>query len=142
MLAGKIHASNAQTLMRSRYSAYCTIQIDYLLQTTHPSVRKNYVANSMEEWARSSDWQKLEILSRTRGGENDDRGEVEFKAYYLDSKKNLIIHHENSEFVKENERWYYLKGALNPAAKLTSGKTNRNDPCPCGSGLKYKKCCG
>lgn len=20
-------------------------------------------------------------------------------------------------------------------------KTNRNDPCPCGSGLKYKKCC-
>lgn len=21
-------------------------------------------------------------------------------------------------------------------------KTNRNDPCPCGSGKKYKKCCG
>ncbi|MFA6782511.1 MAG: SEC-C metal-binding domain-containing protein, partial [Sedimentibacter sp.] len=21
-------------------------------------------------------------------------------------------------------------------------KTGRNDPCPCGSGLKYKKCCG
>lgn len=20
-------------------------------------------------------------------------------------------------------------------------KTGRNDPCPCGSGLKYKKCC-
>jgi len=23
-----------------------------------------------------------------------------------------------------------------------SGKTGRNDPCPCGSGKKYKKCCG
>jgi len=23
-----------------------------------------------------------------------------------------------------------------------AGKTNRNDPCPCGSGKKYKKCCG
>ena len=22
------------------------------------------------------------------------------------------------------------------------GKVGRNDPCPCGSGLKYKKCCG
>ncbi|MFM9942071.1 MAG: SEC-C metal-binding domain-containing protein [Hyphomicrobiaceae bacterium] len=21
------------------------------------------------------------------------------------------------------------------------GKTGRNDPCPCGSGQKYKKCC-
>ncbi|MBN2570249.1 MAG: SEC-C domain-containing protein, partial [Deltaproteobacteria bacterium] len=21
-------------------------------------------------------------------------------------------------------------------------KIGRNDPCPCGSGLKYKKCCG
>ncbi len=24
----------------------------------------------------------------------------------------------------------------------TEAKTGRNDPCPCGSGLKYKKCCG
>ena len=25
---------------------------------------------------------------------------------------------------------------------ITSAKTGRNDPCPCGSGKKYKKCCG
>ncbi len=25
--------------------------------------------------------------------------------------------------------------------KNTSGKVGRNDPCPCGSGLKFKKCC-
>ncbi|MEY4631795.1 MAG: hypothetical protein RIQ81_1915 [Pseudomonadota bacterium] len=24
----------------------------------------------------------------------------------------------------------------------TSPKTGRNDPCPCGSGKKFKKCCG
>jgi uncharacterized protein len=31
-----------------------------------------------------------------------------------------------------------------PAAppKPSSGKAGRNDPCPCGSGKKYKKCCG
>jgi preprotein translocase subunit SecA len=26
--------------------------------------------------------------------------------------------------------------------KLEQPKTGRNDPCPCGSGKKYKKCCG
>ena len=25
---------------------------------------------------------------------------------------------------------------------VTRGKTGRNEPCPCGSGKKYKKCCG
>ncbi|MFT5218471.1 MAG: SWIM/SEC-C metal-binding protein [Planctomycetota bacterium] len=25
---------------------------------------------------------------------------------------------------------------------VTTKKANRNDPCPCGSGKKYKKCCG
>jgi uncharacterized protein len=30
-----------------------------------------------------------------------------------------------------------------PSSFLTpTGKAGRNDPCPCGSGKKYKKCCG
>ena len=29
-----------------------------------------------------------------------------------------------------------------PIVKKSSEKVGRNDPCPCGSGLKYKKCCG
>jgi preprotein translocase subunit SecA len=37
--------------------------------------------------------------------------------------------------------------SLRPAAavapiKVTGNKIGRNDPCPCGSGRKYKKCCG
>ena len=31
--------------------------------------------------------------------------------------------------------------ALHPASEFRTGKVGRNDPCPCGSGLKYKKCC-
>ena len=32
---------------------------------------------------------------------------------------------------------------LNPVKPVTvEKKENRNDPCPCGSGKKYKKCCG
>lgn len=30
---------------------------------------------------------------------------------------------------------------LNPVSVISGPKVGRNDPCPCGSGLKYKKCC-
>jgi preprotein translocase subunit SecA len=29
-----------------------------------------------------------------------------------------------------------------PTQRRTGEKVGRNDPCPCGSGKKYKKCCG
>jgi uncharacterized protein len=29
-----------------------------------------------------------------------------------------------------------------PVTHSPFGKVGRNDPCPCGSGKKYKKCCG
>jgi SWIM/SEC-C metal-binding protein len=35
-----------------------------------------------------------------------------------------------------------LENALNPPIPAQSEKISRNDPCPCGSGKKYKKCCG
>jgi len=37
----------------------------------------------------------------------------------------------------------YNRGDSAPTQPVTKGKkTGRNDPCPCGSGKKYKKCCG
>jgi len=33
-------------------------------------------------------------------------------------------------------------GTLAPKQAKSSDKVGRNDPCPCGSGKKYKKCCG
>ena len=44
--------------------------------------------------------------------------------------------HENSRFVKEQGQWFYVDGDLKSQAKV-----GRNDPCPCGSGKKYKRCC-
>ena len=35
-----------------------------------------------------------------------------------------------------------LERLLNPPQLVSSDKIGRNDPCPCGSGKKYKKCCG
>jgi preprotein translocase subunit SecA len=33
-------------------------------------------------------------------------------------------------------------GAAAAPVKRAADKVGRNDPCPCGSGKKYKKCCG
>ena len=33
-------------------------------------------------------------------------------------------------------------GSVKPQPKKSDKKPGRNDPCPCGSGKKYKKCCG
>lgn len=38
-----------------------------------------------------------------------------------------------------SSRWYRKEQVFTPAE---SKKTERNNPCPCGSGKKYKKCCG
>jgi len=46
----------------------------------------------------------------------------------------------NSEAV---ENIIALEGILNKPKTMTFAKTpKRNDPCSCGSGKKYKKCCG
>ena len=36
----------------------------------------------------------------------------------------------------------YASGQPIVRKPVTSTKVGRNDPCPCGSGKKYKKCCG
>lgn len=47
---------------------------------------------------------------------------------------------ERKQAVKENPT-PTSDGSLS-ATRRTGKKPGRNDPCPCGSGLKYKKCCG
>jgi SEC-C motif-containing protein len=96
----------AETLMRSRYSAYVTGTIDYLLTTTSASEREYYFKEEMQKWASESQWQKLEIIDVTKNT-------VEFKAYYLDHNFQPQIHHEKSTFIKENGIWFYTEGIFN-----------------------------
>ncbi|MGQ9750428.1 preprotein translocase subunit SecA [Desulfosoma sp.] len=45
---------------------------------------------------------------------------------------------------QENQPMYYgpADGPRRPQTVKKDKKVGRNDPCPCGSGKKYKKCCG
>jgi SEC-C motif-containing protein len=111
-LAGTIKAETAESLMRSRYSAYVVADVNYIIATTHLSTRKMYDPNSIKQWAKSSIWQKLDIISKQEGEASDCVGKVEFKAYYLDSNKRAQVHHEHSNFAKENGVWFFVDGRV------------------------------
>ncbi len=136
------NASTAEQLMRSRYTAYATGNAEYLFETAHPKHRKGLTIKGISDWAEENNWLNLEITFTSRGSIQDVAGTVEFKAYFTDKKGVDQIHHERSEFVKENEKWYYTTATFDPKEVKTDESISRNDPCPCGSGKKYKKCCG
>jgi SEC-C motif domain protein len=142
-IQGTNNAPTAEALMRSRYCAYVTSEIDYIYHTTHASQRSKFNREESLAWSRKADWKSLEIVGVESGGPEDNSGAVEFVALYHEKGK-AIRHHEIAEFTKEAGRWYFVDGhAPKPVQAIRQGpKIGRNDPCPCGSGRKFKKCCG
>ena len=142
-IQGAKNAPTAEALMRSRYSAYVTSEIDYVYQTTHPSQRSKFNHKESLEWSRKAEWKSLEIVRTESGSSEDNTGTVEFVAHYYEKGK-PVRHHEIAEFINEDGHWYFMDGhAPKPVQSIRQGpKIGRNDPCPCGSGRKFKKCCG
>lgn len=140
-LEGKAKPPTAEALMRSRYTAFTTADVDYIEKTTDQSQRKGFDRQGTLEWAKGSKWKGLEIVSTKDGSEKDDTGEVEFiaKYSYNDVDQN---HHERAEFKKRQGQWFFVDGKLVQEPIRNENKIGRNDPCTCGSGKKYKKCCG
>jgi SEC-C motif-containing protein len=140
---GDQSAETAEALMRARYSAYAKAQVKFVLDTTHPSQRDQYTEAGIRRWARNSEWRGLTIVGTERGTAADDTGTVEFIADYFE-KGRRNRHHEIAQFKRSEGQWYFYDGRA-PAPKTVvreSPKVGRNDPCPCGSGRKHKKCCG
>ena len=130
--------------MRSRYSAYVTRQIDYLKLTLTKEQQGDFSKEETANWADSSQWQGLEIQSVEAGGENDETGMVEFTVRFTTAGKQQI-HYEKAEFVREDGAWRYSgmrEEEGGSTFRRAEPKIGRNEPCPCGSGKKYKRCCG
>lgn len=143
LIKGERHAKTAEALMRSRYSAYTQVEMDYILSTTHPDQREDYDEANSRKWAAESEWYGLEIVSTEAGGEEDNDGVVEFIAKYA-QKRMRHSHHERATFSKIEGQWYFEDGEIvaPKPIKRETPKVGRNEPCPCGSGKKFKKCCG
>jgi len=144
-ISGKAKAPTAEALMRSRYSAYVEHEIDYIINTCVHRGKDDIDYKSTRDWSEQSKWLGLKILSTEKGGLNDTEGTVEFEATYeRDGLKD--VHHETAKFKKEGAaetaQWLYDEGHITTKTVVRSGpKVGRNDPCPCGSGKKYKHCC-
>jgi len=129
--------------MRSRYTAFALGDIDYIVKTVHPDHRDDVDREAAEKWSSDADWQGLEIVKTGGGGPDDDTGFVEFIARYtMDGSDSE--HHEHAQFSKKDGVWFFEDGRIVKSQPVVrdAPKVGRNEPCPCGSGKKYKKCCG
>ncbi len=143
ILAGKRKASTAEQLMRARYSAFVCRDADYLLATLAPEKAGGFDPDQIR--SDRCVWTGLEIIATDKGGILDQNGIVEFVARFRDRCTDHVLH-EISRFERRNGNWLYIDGKFpehgNLKTVLNSVNIGRNDPCPCGSGKKYKKCCG
>jgi len=128
--------------MRSRYSAFVLGKGQYLKGSLSEGQKADFDVEEFEASAGQTKWLGLEIRKTEDGGENDDTGTVEFIARYK-SQGGPVVHHERAIFTREDGHWVFSDCVMNPKeAQRRVEKVGRNDPCPCGSGRKYKKCCG
>ncbi|MBY5991902.1 YchJ family protein [Ferrimonas balearica] len=130
-------AATPEQLMRSRYSAFVKGEAHYLLMTHHPDHRGDLTEAELAESCRQTQWQRLEILDAPQA--QGDEGEVAFRAWFRDGQA-LRPFEERSRFVRVEGQWLYCDGQFAPAGARS--KPQRNAPCPCGSGKKFKRCCG
>jgi len=117
--------------MRSRYTAYLLGRYDYLRRSWHPDTRPEPGALG----GTQPTWISLEIVDTEAGNPDDDEGMVDFIASYRSGGKGKQLH-EQSRFVRVDSEWRYLDG------RCEVRDIGRNDLCPCGSGRKFKRCCG
>ncbi|HEX4503326.1 MAG TPA: YchJ family protein [Scandinavium sp.] len=131
-LSGSELAPTPSQLMRSRYCAFVMKDTDYLIKTWHPSCQPQTFRSDLEKSFATTEWLGLTIFAAD-DGKSPDEGFVSFVARFCEHNKSSALI-ERSRFLKENGQWYYIDG--------TRPLIGRNDPCPCGSGKKFKKCCG
>jgi SEC-C motif-containing protein len=143
VIKGDRVAATAEALMRARYTAYSQVEMDFLQTTVHPDYRQDEDSDGARDWAENSEWHGLEIITTTAGGQDDEVGEVEFVASYTYAGENKQ-YHEVAEFRRSEGVWMFTEGRPGVKKPLVRSepRTGRNDPCLCGSGKKFKRCCG
>lgn len=131
-------APDAERLMRSRFTAHVARDYEHLHRTVLETSTEPYVADPE---AGGTNWTRLVIHSHETGVK-PDFARVDFTAYYQEADGEKALH-EKAEFQRVDGTWYYTRPVRQGPAPIrsTTVKAGRNDPCPCGSGKKYKQCC-
>ncbi len=138
ILAGTRMAADAEQLMRARFTAHAVKDFGFVHRTYRPTSKQPYVPLPD---GQATDWTRL-VVHRHAPGKTPDVATVEFSAYWKEAGAEHALH-EKAEFILENGEWIYTRPLREGPAPVRNEapKTGRNDPCPCGSGKKYKHCC-
>jgi SEC-C motif-containing protein len=138
ILSGARTAATAEELMRARFTAHALKDFGFVHRTYRPTSRQPYVADPD---APTTEWTRL-VIHGHAPGKSPDVATVEFSAYGMEDGAEHVLH-EKAEFVRENGQWIYTRPLREGPAPFreVAKRPGRNDPCPCGSGKKYKHCC-
>jgi SEC-C motif-containing protein len=145
-ILGGAPAPTALALMRSRYAAYVRRAVPYLIHSHDPATRARINRDELTRWCKETTWRGLEIVTTEAGGVADQAGLVELIARGV-ARGNPFTMHERSRFRRHDGRWVYTDAESSSSSAgvpsiAAAAKPGRNDPCPCGSGQKYKRCHG
>ena len=126
--------------MRSRFTAHVARDYRYLHRTYQPTAQRPYVEEPDAD-ATPMQWSRL-VVHAHEPGSSPETAFVEFSAYFVDEQGEHAVQ-EKSEFHRVDGEWLYARAVRSGPAPIrsTTPKVGRNDPCPCGSGKKYKHCC-
>ena len=123
--------------MRSRYTAYATGRLNYIEETCAGPAAKTFNRQEAERSGAGTEWLGLTITGREAGMDGDETGKVSF-TFRVRQNGQEASASEVSTFRKIDGRWFYW----DREDKGKSARVGRNDPCPCGSGKKFKACHG
>lgn len=127
-------------LLQTRYQAYVDGDVDFLLASVHPEKKSKHSRKTIEEWSKNAVWKGIKVEKE----ENENsRAWLTFQLKYEEEGQE-VDHRERAEFRQHQGRWFYYDSKFPSVEPLRRdpNKVGRNDPCSCGSGKKYKKCCG
>lgn len=124
-------APDPAALMRSRFAAHALGLFDYILASWSEGARSEVDQAGLQQWLAEARFGRLRVIA----AETDW---VEFECWYRQNQQ-LEHLHDRSFFVQEQGHWRYHRSE---APRCRPEVIGRNDACPCGSGKKYKKCCG
>ena len=142
IIQGQRKPGTAVELLRARYTAFTQGAVEFILSSHHSRTVDEIKKDEIEDWSKNSEWLGLNIVQVEGGKESDTQGTIIFGAKYKAEGKDHD-HWEKSYFEKENGDWKFLdaEGIQTGTLRRAEPKIGRNDPCPCGSGKKFKKCC-
>jgi SEC-C motif-containing protein len=135
-------APTPEALMRSRYVAFTLGDLDHIERTNTGNALASFNRADMEASLPGTEWTGFDILDTEGGQKGDSEGKVKFSFRYRSGGRDYS-QLEIASFQRTGDVWLYDDSEVNPKPPpVRVEKVGRNDPCTCGSGKKYKKCCG